>query len=303
MIGQMKQDKERNQRAREAKASKEAQIAQRLGNVQQRTQNYANNFTPGFSLSGSLDELEQAQSGLELAGTGYGQNLFDIGKDIQRVKELQRSRTEGTDAISQRMKNEKAGNLAMLQRQMAQSGVRGPAGARALDEVARKKDADIAASLYGQQAQNIAQERTLASNMLAGTTALMQGSRAQGTAANMPKAPEASGFLGTVICTELYNQGYYSKELYEKDVEYGKWIRANKPEVYVGYRMWADYVVALMKKSELFTAIVATFAVPWAKNMAGQENKLGKFVSSVGEPICFVLGKIKSKVKGVKYAI
>lgn len=241
------------------------------------------------------------QEGLDLAGLGYGQGLAETGQDIQRIRELQRSRTEGSDPVSEAIRNQKAGNLANVQRNMAASGVKGGAVAGALDEVARKQDADIAASMYGQQAQNIAAERSLASNTLAGTTGLMFGSEGNANAANMPKAPETQGVMGTVICTELYIQGYYSPELYMHDIAYGVWIRKYKPNVYVGYRLWADPVVALMQKSKLFSRMIATVAVPWARNMAGETNKLGAVVSLIGEPICGILGLLVTKL-GVPYA-
>lgn len=279
---------------------KKAQIAantQKQNEINQGVQGYG----LGFNLAGSLGEQEKALEGMNLAKVGYGQTLPETGQDIQRVKQLQRARTEGSDPVSEAIRNQKAGNIASMQRNMAASGVKGGVAAGALDEVARRQDADIAASLYGQQGQNIAAERSLASNTLAGTTSLIQGSRAEGAAANMPKAPEPSGVMGTVICTELYNQGYYSSTILMHDIAYGIWIRKHKPEVYIGYRLWADYVVKGMQKSKLFTKIVATIAVPWAKNMAGESNKLGAFISFIGEPICSILGKISIKL-GAKYA-
>ena len=272
----------------------------KVRSVRDRSKDYAGP-NMGFTLTGTPEELEQAQSGLEFAKTGYGQNLFGIGSDIQRVKELQRSRTEGSDPVSEAIRNQKAGNIASIQRNLAAQGVKGGAAAGALDEVARRQDADIAASLYGQQAQNIGAERSLASNMLAGTTALMQGSRAEGTAANMPKAPETSGFMGTVICTELYNQGYLSTEIILKDIAYGVHVRRHRPEVYVGYRLAATPIVKLMKKSKIFTKAVSMLAIPWAKNMAGESNLLGDLISNIGEPICGIIGKLSMKL-GAKYA-
>lgn len=240
------------------------------------------------------------QQGLDLAKIGYGQGLEQTGQDIQRVRELQRARTEGSDPVSEAIRNQKAGNIASMQRNLAASGVKGGVAAGALDEVARRQDADIAASLYGQQRQNIQDERSLASNTLAGTTSLMFGSAGEANAANMPKAPEAQGAFGTVICTELYEQNYYSTELYMRDVAYGAWIRTTKPEVYEGYITWAIPVVKLMRKSKTFTKLVAFFAVPWAQNMAYGNNKFGAAISMIGEPICGIIGKIKST--GVKYA-
>jgi len=267
--------------------------------LQKRIEGYGANPSSQFSISGTPEERAKALEGLEFAGVGYGQGIFDIGEDIQRVKDLQRQRTEGSDPVSQAIRNQKSGEIARAQREAAAGGVKGGAAMGAASDIARKYDSDVAASLYGQQAQNIGAERSLASNMLAGTTSLMQGSRGEGTAANLPQAPQATGAFGTVICTELYEQGYYTKELYMKDVAYGALLRKTKPDIYEGYRMWSDYVVMGMQNSKLFTKVIAFFAVPWAKNMAGESNKFGAFISFIGEPICSLMSKVKNT--GAKY--
>lgn len=240
------------------------------------------------------------QQGLDLAAKGYGQGLDETGQDIQRVKELQRARTEGSDPISAAIRGQKAGAVANTQRNLAASGVKGGAAAGAIDEISRRHDSDIAASLYGQQAQNIGAERSLASNTLAGTTSLMFGSEGAANADNMPKMPETSGVMGKVICTELYRQGYFDERTYLLDIAYGIHLRKHKPYVYIGYRAWADYVVKAMKKSNLITKLVSTLAVPWAENMAGKSNTLGAIISYIGEPICEVIGKLNSGVKYVR---
>lgn len=291
-------EKETSRQNRQRDAAVQQSIQQ---GFQQRMDNYANPNAPrGFTLSGTNEEVGQAISGLELANVGYGQNLFQTGEDIQRIKDLQRQRTNGTDPVSEAIRNQKAGAVANAQRRASAGGLAGGAMEGAIQDIERKSNMDVAASLYGQQAQNIAAERSLASNMLSGTNALMQGSRAEGTAANMPTAPQASGMFGTVICTELYKQGYYTNEILMHDIAYGAWIRQYKPEVYIGYRLWADYVVAGMQKSKLFTKLVAMIAVPWAKNMAGEYNLVGHITSLVGESICGILGKLSTKL-GAKY--
>lgn len=285
------------QRLRER--SKNMQVRQDARNT--RAQDLLSGKTTGEILSGSEAEQQGQLAGLNLAATGYGQGLGQIGKDIQGVKSEYDALAKqgGADPVSSAIMAQKQGALASASRQLQSSGVRGPAAAAALASVGQKQDADIAASLYGQKFQTLGAQRGLASNMLAGTTALMQGEKAANV--KMPQAPETSGFMGTVICTELYRQGYYSTDLLVKDIKYGEMIRATKPEVYIGYRLWADSVVKLMKKSKLFTKFVALFAVPWAKNMAGQSNLLGALISTIGEPICGIIGKLSMKL-GAKYA-
>jgi len=135
------------------------QNAENRALLAQRQQNYASGPSMLYS-SGTQEEREKEMSGLETARVGYGQNLFEIGSDVNRVRNLQRERTEGSDPISEAIRNQKAGAVANANRNLASSGVKGGAAAGAADSVARTRDAEIASSMYGQQANNIAAERS-----------------------------------------------------------------------------------------------------------------------------------------------
>jgi hypothetical protein len=128
---------------------------------------------------------EGRQRGLDLAKLGYGQGLEETGKDIQGIKRRLQERSAQSDPISEAIRSQKSGALASGQRNLAASGVKGGAAAGALEEIGRKQDANIAASLYGQQRQSLTDERSLASNMLSGTTSLMFGSEGAANAARM----------------------------------------------------------------------------------------------------------------------
>ena len=165
----------------------------------------------GNILSGSEEEQAGQLAGLNVGNIGYGQGLGKTGEDIQRVKELQRQRTaqSGGDPVSAAIMGQKAGSQAVAQRQMAASGVKGGAAAGAVEAIGRQKDAEIAASLYGQQRQSIADERSLAGNMLSGQTALMQGEKAANV--QLPSAPSGGG--GTIyICTMLRAKNLMTKK-------------------------------------------------------------------------------------------
>jgi hypothetical protein len=252
----------------------------------------------GAILNGSRAEQDGMVSGMNTAAIGYGQGLSQTGDDIQRIKELQRGRTDqsGGDPVSAAIMGQKASATAGAQRNLASSGVKGGVAAGAIANVGRAQDADIAASLYGQQRQSIADERSLASNTLAGTTGLMYGEKAANVKA--PSAPDAGG---SVICTELHRQGIMSPELYLIDTNYGISLYLRKPEIVIGYRLMARPVAKLMAKSRLFTVLISSPAMAWARNMAGEKNLLGGFISLVGEPICGIIGKIKSSLSGAKY--
>lgn len=272
-------------------------------NVRQHNYGDSNNNS-GFQLSGSQEEQAGQLSGLEFGKTAYGQNIFQTGEDIQRVKELQRQRTDqsGSDPVSAAIMGQKLSSQANARRQMNASGVSGGAAAGAIEEVGRQKDSDIAASLYGQQRQSISDERSLASNTLSGQTALMQGERAVNV--QNPNLPQASSFMDSVICTELYSQGIMSKELYLKDSEYGRILQDTMPHTIVGYHSWAKPTVKLMKKSKLFTKLISIPALKWAKHIAGEESSLVGYVcQNIGEPICNILGRIITLSYGVSYGL
>jgi len=163
---------------------------------------YAGNQGPGdLTFTGSKEEQQGQLAGLNLAKLGYGQDIFQTGADIQRVKELQRQRTAqaGGDPVSAAIMGQKAGAVANAQRNLASQGVKGGVAAGAIDAISRQRDQDIAASLYGQQRQSIADERSLAGNTLSGTVSMMQGERGVGTGAGTPLPPKPQGFFESIF--------------------------------------------------------------------------------------------------------
>jgi hypothetical protein len=131
------------------------------------------------------------------------------------------------------------------------------------------------------------------------TTGRIVGGAATGFAFAGPPGAAVGAVLGvvgaeTVICTELYRQGYLSSEVYalddhilHKDID---------EDIYNGYMRWAPYVVKAMQKSWLVTQLVRPFAVGWATHMAHRLDKnipdsfLGKIVYKIGVPICKRIG-------------
>ena len=106
------------------------------------------------------------------------------------------------------------------------------------------------------------------------------------------------GGAATVICTELYNQGFMSDYIRSADQRYGNMMAENRPEVMLGYHYWALPIVDLMKKSKLFTKAVWFFAKPWAHQMAYEMgalergNWIGKALMEVGIFFSGAIGKI-----------
>lgn len=112
---------------------------------------------------------------------------------------------------------------------------------------------------------------------------------------------------GKIICTELYHQGLMDHDTFEADQAFGRIMWQKDPAVMVGYHAWARPLVRLMKRSRLFTKVVAFFALPWAKEMdhrmGAQHNgsKFGKALMAFGVPFCRLIGKALKK-RGVEVA-
>lgn len=98
----------------------------------------------------------------------------------------------------------------------------------------------------------------------------------------------------TVICTELYRQGYITEK--EKQAS-REWRQRNVSEhEYLGYRVWADKVVWLMKHSYIITQLVRPLGVAWVRTIANRwnpgnlvgpiERAVGNALLAMGLPFC-----------------
>lgn len=133
-----------------------------------------------------------------------------------------------------------------------------------------------------------------------------------------PRAGEGGegggGGGGKIICTKLYELGLMSKEIYEADQAFGAELVAARPDIYNGYRAWAEIVVDWMdgngpnmmpwlseqRRREITqqwsTSWAQEIATPWAEEMAYQMgkrpfgNSTGKAIMAVGTPICKAVG-------------
>ena len=253
-------------------------------------------------LSGTEEEQNRQLAGLNLGNIIYGQGLGQAGQDVQRIKgQLEaRSAQSGSDPASAAIMAEKGAAQAAAQRRLQASGVKGMAAAGALESIGKQKDKEIAESLYGQQRQSLSDERSMLSNIISGQTGLMYGEKASGQ--QLPSAPSSGSFMGTVICTELYRQGFMGLDTYAKDSEYGRQLLKDSPEVVVGYQFLANPIVKLMQKSPLFTKIISYPALKWARHIAKEENSIfGSLAVNIGQPFCGFLGKLLINMFGVKY--
>jgi hypothetical protein len=119
---------------------------------------------------------------------------------------------------------------------------------------------------------------------------------------------------GKIICTKLYELGLLSEEIYLADQAFGAELVRTRPDIYNGYRAWAEIVVDWMDGSgpkmmpwmsdETFSTAAKKWstkwaqeiATPWAEHMAYKMNKAekdnltGKIITLAGIPICKAVG-------------
>jgi len=107
---------------------------------------------------------------------------------------------------------------------------------------------------------------------------------------------------GKIICTKLYELGLMSQEIYLADQAFGAELVKRNPDIYNGYRAWAEIVVAWMDGhagefiKSWATIWAQDIATPWAEHMAykmgalEKDNLTGRIIASIGVPICNLVG-------------
>jgi hypothetical protein len=151
---------------------------------------------------------------------------------------------------------------------------------------------------FADLARNLSMEQIIAAQQAAAL-------QAEATKSYGESMAEASKEKGKVICTELYEQGLMTKEVFEADQRFGSLQDA---ETMAGYHIWAKPIVKLMKQSKLITWVVHKIATPWAKQMAfemgviDRPSLIGTVMMTVGLPVCrFIGGLIVKKEKAHGY--
>lgn len=97
----------------------------------------------------------------------------------------------------------------------------------------------------------------------------------------------------SVICTELARQNLLPQSLYL--LGHAHFLKLH-PQTVAGYRVWADKVVPLMRKSRALSNFLAPIALARYRMIVLQEfSILGAATIYLGQPICFVIGGFLSK--------
>lgn len=119
----------------------------------------------------------------------------------------------------------------------------------------------------------------------------------------------SSGGGGKIICTKLYELGMLPKEIYEADQAFGAQLVKERPDIYNGYRAWAEIVVDWMsgegpqmmlwirdleerRQAQIAwsTRWAKEIATPWAEWMFDGKNKTGLALMAIGAPISKAVG-------------
>ena len=119
---------------------------------------------------------------------------------------------------------------------------------------------------------------------------------------------------GKIICSKLYELGLMSQEIYLADQAFGAELLQTRPDIYNGYRAWAEIVVDWMSGAgpkmmpwmtdkefstaakRWSTAWAVDLATPWAEEMAYKMGKqesgslTGRMITATGIPICKIVG-------------
>jgi len=102
---------------------------------------------------------------------------------------------------------------------------------------------------------------------------------------------KGGGALKTVICTELYEQGKLSSDLYNHTKAFAH-FDALPLDTVKGYHAWAIPVVSLMRKSpRLCNLLLPVVRARYLMVTTGKFNLLGAITIYVGQPICNLIGK------------
>lgn len=217
------------------------------------------------------------------ASISYGMTREQVGDRVQGIEQLRRQRLFGDDPASSRLREGRNRQL-----RMARAAGASP---EELAQIRRNAEMDIGQADYSNRGQALGDYQSLIGNILSGREALSAGVKGQEVAYNSQVATPKTGALGSVICTELYRQGYMPAHIYHLDSAYGERIKRDAPHIYWGYFFLASPVVKLMRKSKAFTYLISIPGMAWARDMAGQKNIFGSCINYLGQKLCGTIGR------------
>lgn len=132
----------------------------------------------------------------------------------------------------------------------------------------------------------------------------LAAANAAAASANAP-APKK----GTIICTEMYNQGLMPENIFLADRKFGYHMYKNNKNILQGYWQWANPIVEWMKQNPTGTKVFYyTIVKHWSEHMAykmgtlKKDNLYGNLIHKVGVPfskLVYYMNKSKVNKLGV----
>lgn len=143
------------------------------------------------------------QEGFDEAEKFYGVSREELAPQVRNIGDLLKGRVDqsGSDPVSAAIMNQSAASKANASRQLAQSGVKGGAAVGAVESVGRAKDAEVRASLYGQQKSAIDDYRNYLGNIISGSKAMAYDTAALRSPTPMPPQQKSmwDDILGGIV--------------------------------------------------------------------------------------------------------
>jgi hypothetical protein len=102
---------------------------------------------------------------------------------------------------------------------------------------------------------------------------------------------------GKMICTALNDHGYFAPGIWEVDEEFGRIVKALRPDIVHGYQRWAGPLARAMRRNRWLMRLTALVVRPWAHEMAfvmgarPKGSRLGRLLMRAGLPVCGWLGR------------
>ena len=103
--------------------------------------------------------------------------------------------------------------------------------------------------------------------------------------------PGPGASANTVLCSVLHSHGLLPDEVYRADQAFGQKLVTNDPDVMRGYHAWASPIARLMRRCRTLSSVLSVLILPWAHEIYGNSNWLGRFYVKAGIPFCRWIGK------------
>ena len=242
-----------------------------------------------ISIYGTEKERDGEIAGRKTAENYYG-NSRQLGQDAQDYRGRIKDKVGEKSAL--------AGRLTQVANQdISRSNAK--AGLKGVDTTAasiRERRNSIAKSDEMQQGYDQTNLQNYGKSIgagISGTEAMAAAGAGKALAATPNPTPSygGGGMFGSIICTELYNQKKLTLKELSGCSKFGQEVDDN---TYSGYLFIATPIVALMKRSNMFSNIF----INWAKALSkGKPNRFTKIMI----PVCFAIGSLRG-VENVRRA-